>query len=72
MGKSLRKVKPNLGFFDLRVINRDVSVLREEVADERDGRRLARVAGVSLEGKAKDGNVLYRKRSKMTNLDWKG
>ena len=43
---------------DLRIIDRDMSTLREEVADESDCGGFAGVTRVSFEGKAKNGDVL--------------
>lgn len=58
------KVGPNLRFFDLRVINRDVSAFGEEVADESDCGRFAGVTCVGFEGKAKNSNVLSKKEDR--------
>ena len=44
--------------FDLRIIDRDMSTFREEVADEGNCGRFAGVTRVSFEGKAKNSDVL--------------
>lgn len=56
--ESLGKIEPDLRHFDLRIVNRDVCTLGEEIANEGDSGRFAGVACVGLECKAEDGNVL--------------
>lgn len=58
--KSLGKVEPDLRLLDLRIVNGDACSLRKEIANERNGGRFARVAGVSFERKPEDGNVLSK------------
>ena len=64
----LREVLPDLRLLDLRVVDSDICALREEVANEGDGRRLAGVTGVGLEGEAENGDVLEYPESAMR--DW--
>ena len=57
-GARLLEVLPDLGDLDLGVVDRDVCTLREEVTDKRDSGSLTSVAGVRLESKSKDGEML--------------
>ena len=53
-----------MGMFDLRIIDRDMSTFREEVADEGNCGRFAGVTRVSFEGKAKNSDVLSNRSKK--------
>ena len=53
------EIFPDLRLLDLRVVDRDVCTLCQEVADEGDGSSLTSVAGVGLERETEDSDVLH-------------
>ena len=44
----------------MRIENRDVCALREEITNEGDGSRFAGISGVGFESKAENGDVLTK------------
>ena len=55
---SVHKLFPDLGLFDLRVVDGDLGLFSDRIGDEGDCRRFASVGRVFLEGKAEDSNLL--------------
>jgi hypothetical protein len=56
----------------LRIVNGDACTLGQEITNERDGGRFPGVAGVGLEGKAENGNVLAKKSTSGEYHKWEG
>ena len=65
--RGLREVSPDLRLFDLRIVDMDIRLFVLEVLDKSDRSRLASIAGVCLERKAKYGDPLRQRRISNSN-----
>lgn len=63
IGHGLREVGPDLSLVDLRIVDNHPRLLRQEVANQSDGRRLASITSVGLECEAQYSNFLQGETS---------